>query len=98
MGCYINPQSCTKEEWLKKNGVQLPEAPSKILSDSLPVCLVSNFSFSAASVCYNERELEVFSDPVDYKIKLWFSVKKVDLRKVLRVHDLHYVRDWNVNY
>jgi len=80
MGCYINPQDMSKEEWLSTNGIRLTEAP--LFNDNssmLPVCLVDNGAFTAAAIAYSEHVLEVFGDPRDIRPKKWYLVEKTKL-------------------
>jgi len=84
MGYYINPKDCSKEIWLDNHSSDLPnltppnwEKLQKEIDHGnhlLPVCLVNNGPFTAAGICYNQRELEEFSDPRDYRSKLWYLV------------------------
>jgi len=52
-----------------------------IVNDYYPVCLVDNGAFTAAAVCYDERELEAFKRD-DGRRKAWFQVHKDDLYTV----------------
>jgi hypothetical protein len=81
MGCYINPQSMSKEEWLKVHGTRA-NGPTAITEDTVPVCLVDNGPFTAAAVAYDERELAAFSDPRDNRMKFWFQVRRDLVRQV----------------
>lgn len=92
MGLYINPTGCTKEQWLQENGVlfaptltgywHIIETVFKPESDALLVCLVDNGPFKAAAVAYDESELEAFNQPDDYRPKVWYVVKKADIKAV----------------
>ena len=84
MGCYINPETETKEEFLRRVGTPLQEAPKwdEIPKGSLAVCWVNNGPFSAAGVAFDERELEAFMVPEDRRPKKWFIVTIEDLRGV----------------
>ena len=66
MGCYVNPQNETIEEFLEREG---REVISDYISQnyrfikqegSLPVVLCSNGNFAAAGIAYTEREFERF--------------------------------------
>lgn len=69
MGCYINPENMTKEEWLEKNAQELKtsnmagsfswEDKSKRL-----IILVDNGPFTAAAVLYSQREAQHFLIPM----------------------------------
>lgn len=93
MGAYVNPKDMTKEDWLKANAEGIsPTAPVAIDAMSpnhLPVCLVDNGPFTAAGIAFNERELQAFNDPNDYRMKVWFWVPKEKLMNP-DVSDLHY--------
>lgn len=84
MGLYINPPKGTKEEWLTANGNLLGAKPPDAhkFGKDLVVCLVDNGLFTAAGVCYSQRELEAFSDPSDGRMKFWFMVSEADIWKV----------------
>ena len=76
MGYYIDPQNETKEAWLSKHGKPSPDQPkwkAAVKAGDLPVCLVDNRLFTAAGVCYSEREQEQFAQP-DGRRKFWFTV------------------------
>lgn len=79
MGSYINPSDCSKEQWLADHGI--PVHGNRIprigeLEGFLPVCLVDNGAFTAAGICFNDRELAAFSQPSDYRPKRWFHVSQ----------------------
>lgn len=66
MGCYVNPETEEKEEFLEREG---EEVVSDYISENfkyikekgkLPVVLVRNDQFSAAGVAYCEDEFERF--------------------------------------
>ena len=84
MGMYINPSGMSKEDWLLNNAipVKLQELSNfDWKSDKVPVALLDNGMFTAAGVCFNKEEFEVFSNP-DGRRKLWFTVSKEKLRQV----------------
>ena len=80
MGCYINPQDISKEQFLADHGVPC-STPGPITEDYLPVCLVNNGFFTAAGVAYSQGEVEAFQYP-DGRPKKWFMVSRENLRKV----------------
>ena len=41
MGCYINPRTISKEDWLKENATETDD-PCLVAKTHLPVCLVEN--------------------------------------------------------
>lgn len=97
MGCYVNPPSITKEEWLEKNGLlvgrmnqgqeDLVPTFSGFPSHHLPVILVDNAAFTAAGVAYCPQEYDSFLLPSykDSRPKLIYSVEQ---DKLLEVSDL----------
>lgn len=72
MGYYINPETETKEAWLKTHGLLLinssewKEIPVEV---TLPVCLVDNGGFTAAAISFLENELNYFRLSVDSRSK-----------------------------
>ena len=76
MGYYINPVNETKEEFLEKHGQRVKKEELKIVSDSLPVVLIDNGDFTAAGICYDEKELREFTDPQDYRPKKYYQVPR----------------------
>ena len=84
MGTYINPPDCSKEEWLKKNAVSASMIPPHVYKDRglVAVCLVDNGAFTAAGICVDQQELEVFSRP-DSRPKIWYKVPEDKLAQFL---------------
>jgi len=83
MSRYINPKNCSKEQFLEKWGILVPEGRRLTLAD-IPkgfvlVCLVNNGYFTAAGVIENEQELEADQDPRDPRLKQFFFVKEENL-------------------
>ena len=86
MGYYINPKGETKEEWLRREGREVPETEPLMLkdfvvSDELPVCWVDNGHFTAAAVAYSKGEVRAFQVLGDTRPKIWFMVTKSKLDK-----------------
>ena len=81
MGCYVNPQNETKEEFLLKHGKRV-RTDLEITDTHLPVCLVDNGYFTAAMVAFNEGEIEAMNSPGDRRPKTWYIVSREELRKV----------------
>lgn len=77
MGCYINPTNMTKENWLAKNGTRV-EAPvlPRDGDDFELVCLLNNYTFTAAAVCFDKGELDMFSNVTDPRPRVWFQVPR----------------------
>jgi hypothetical protein len=89
MGYYVNPKNVSKEKWLSDNagGDHISTtAPKweKVPSSSLPVCLVDNFGFTAAAICYSPEELREFARE-DGRPKVWCIV---EIEKLKEVSDL----------
>lgn len=80
MGCYINPESMTKEAWLARNGRHTPQ-PCAVTEEYVPVCLVDNGDFTAAAVAYSEDEKRRFAEP-DGRPRFWFQVPRALARLV----------------
>lgn len=81
MGCYINPKTMSKEDWLNKFATPHP-GPVPVSPDVLPICLVDNGMFTAAAVAYDQREADAFNLPSDRRPKFWYSAKRADLYEV----------------
>jgi hypothetical protein len=83
MGYYINPPTGTKEDFLKEFGSLITTndlLDYNFNSDSLPVCLIDNYIFTAAGICYDKRELEVFLYKDDDRPVKWFLVTREILK------------------
>jgi hypothetical protein len=80
VGDYINPSNGqTKEQWLQENAVPVFMTDARELlidPDYAPVCLVDNVFFTAAAICYNEREYVEFSSPDDARLKTWWKAPR----------------------
>jgi len=79
MGLYINPTEVTKEQWLQQyhcGAQRTPPEWNEIPKDQIVICLINNGAFTAAAICYNERELNDFADENDTREKLWVFVKE----------------------
>ena len=87
MGYYVNPRDGrSKEQWLAENTAtnMSRRAPSSINAGpegTLPVCLVDNMMFTAAAICYSQRELEDFARD-DGREKAWCFVPIAKLIEV----------------
>lgn len=82
MGFYIDPQNCSKEQFLANKGRRIPVEDAYAVFDAgtnLPVCLVDNTIFTAAGIGFSKREIDAFNHPDDRCPKQWFSVKREDL-------------------
>lgn len=83
MGCYINPRTQSKESFLAHNGIMIdPTIYNWSDEDYRPVCLVDNGPFTAAAVCFDKEEMTHFTQPKDYRPKLWFKVSVEKLKEV----------------
>lgn len=78
MGYYINPPDMTKEEFLAKHGQPLPNPAAFDFQQAaaLPICLVDNGWMTAAVICYNARERDVFLHDTSGRPKKWFTVSR----------------------
>lgn len=91
MGCYVNVENGTKEDWLVKFGkpVSLSEVKEfdDFEGDALIVALVDNGFFTAAGVMYSPGELKAFTDPLDSRPVSYYRVAKKDLETVSPLKD-----------
>jgi len=96
MGIYINPKGMSKEEWLKKNGVLLPQPPFwPPPKDTIPVCLVDHYGHhTAAGVAYKKSEYRTFTDPSDDRKRIWYLVPWEKLDGVLTMWELEELEVW----
>lgn len=77
MGYYINPVNESKESFLEREGLEVPQTDwEKIPKDSLPVILINNGAFTAAGIGFDKREYEAFVDKRDRRPKKIYIVKK----------------------
>ena len=81
MGAYVNTANQDKEVWLKLNGLQLTELQVEkgikykdIPAGKMLVVLLFNPMFTAAGICFNEREFNDFTDPEDDRAKEYYLV------------------------
>ena len=78
MGTYLNPSDgSSKENFLKKNGEQLENAPvwENIPKDSMAVCLIDNGMFTAAGIADSKSELNSLRE-YNGRTKTWYNVPK----------------------
>lgn len=74
MGFYINPPDMSKEDFLTTQGTLYDHLPMFHRDEDLvTICLVDNGAFTAAAICYNQDEYEVF-EIYDGRPKKWFGV------------------------
>ena len=78
MGLYINSPNETKEQFLEREGLEVPVVDwENIPSDSLPVILMDNGMFTAAGIGFCEKEYNLLNDrKKDLRPKKIFIVKK----------------------
>lgn len=87
MGYYVNPPQQSKEQFLQQSGKPIPstfkweDKPT----DSLPVVLCDNGTFTAAAIGYSKQEFDYFKDPSDPRQKTFFLVS---IEALLKVSDL----------
>lgn len=90
MGAYVNPKKGEKEDWLRENGKQIPaiEAQNhKDFEENLLVTLLNNGPFTAAGICFDQRELNEFTKSSDTRPRMYFLVEKSKLLKVSNLKD-----------
>jgi len=88
MGFYVNPLNESKESFLNREGMAVPDSP-KIAWDSvpkgyLPVVLVDNGMFTAAGIACGAAELDAFTKITDRRPRQIFMVK---IEKLVQVAD-----------
>lgn len=96
MGFYINPEDCTKEQWIEKHAIMVVAKDARRVFDErppgyLPVVWLNNGSFTAAVVCDCMAEMERFLRPDDKRPKAVYyaaidqliPVVRPDLRQAL---------------
>ena len=92
MGCYVEPESQTKEEFLAAKGRPITQEEAGDVkyfrSPELPVVLINNGGFTAAGIVFDEYEYENFSHPADYRRKQWYMVKTEDLFEVSKLRSV----------
>ena len=87
MGCYVDPQNETKEDFLEREGREVESdyisKNYKMIKEKgdLPVVLCDNGPFTAAGVAYTEREFERFVR-YDNRPKRFFIVSIEKLKDV----------------
>lgn len=83
MGMYINLISMTKEDWLALYGelFDFIVGWGSLKEDYLPVCLVNNGMFTAAGICYSEKEFKAFLYP-DGRAKKWYQAPISELHRI----------------
>lgn len=85
MGCYVDPEDMSKEQWLAANATEIApgtEDQFTLRPGEVLVCLVDNGPFTAAGVAYSPQERRVFANPDDGRPKRWFVASIEDVRKV----------------
>ena len=80
MGCYVNPNTKSKEDWLREFEIT-PVQDCEITKVMVPVCLINNGPFSAAAVAYKQAEMAAFMEE-DGRQKIWFMVPRTRLYEV----------------
>lgn len=81
MGMYLNPKNGqAKEQWLAEHGERMPGPRWPPEKGFELVCLVENYSFKAAGVCYTEGEMKAFAYE-DGRPREWWKVKTEELLK-----------------
>ena len=90
MGYYINPTDMTKEEYLEKNGkeISMMEFQGTIYqelrnSGAYGVVLIQNSLFSAAMICYCEKEHKYPFEYPDPRPKRFFILDEKYINQFL---------------
>lgn len=80
MGFYIEDRGGeTKEKFLSRYGRTISDGDTKSLFrdfQELPVCISDNGDFSAAVICYNEREVDRIQAGIGDRMYAWFAVPR----------------------
>ena len=86
MGFYVNPRNESKEDFLVREGVRVPNNPritwASVPKGYLPVVLLRNSHFTAAGIAFCENELDVFTRPEDNRPRAIFMVQIAKLLTV----------------
>ena len=88
MGYYLEvPKHVDKaQQLIELHGAEVllgkPINFSDIPEDKALVCVVQNTFFDAAALCYSEREMLDFSDPMDFRPKTWLLMDKEKAHKL----------------
>lgn len=87
MGYYIETvQSArNKAAQLQAEFPQIKRLSGPISSTptEITVCVVENGFFDAAAIAYDDRELQAFCSPTDYRPKTWLSVPTTVIEKLV---------------
>ena len=92
MGYYINPPGQTKEQWLKAHGRLITETEARSLramDEYLIVCLVDNGWMTAAGICYDDHERDMFMLPDTdgpQRPRKWYVATRTQLSPYLPEH------------
>lgn len=88
MGYYINPPTESKESFLQRKGKLLTNKPLSLPEnkEEALVCLINNGFFTAAGICYSEKEREEFGRN-DGRPKSWYIVPKSELYLVSDIQE-----------
>lgn len=91
MGYYINPEKETKEEFLKREGIEVEKLSwDEVPEGHLPVVLCYNPLFTAAGIAFSLNELKAFTDPSDTRKKKYYYVEKTKLKDVSDLPERYY--------
>ncbi|TRZ78249.1 hypothetical protein D4R87_01115 [bacterium] len=100
MGFYVNPENESKESFLKREGILVPNSP-RITWDSvskgyLPVVLMNNGFCTAAGIAYHQDELDVFTKLDDDRPREIYMVKIEKLLPVAGSDFAQYAKNQNL--
>ena len=85
MGFYLNPEDCSKEQYLEEKGELLSEKVpnwNEIPKGKVVICLVDNGPFTAAAIMYSEGEFDVWKSPSDERPMEWYLLSEEDAKAV----------------
>jgi hypothetical protein len=86
MGYYVNPKTTSKEDFLKKLGKRILWSDAiehEDYTNNLLVVLIDNLFFTAAGICYDQREKEAFMEPDDNRPKEYYLVGMEHLKEFM---------------
>lgn len=82
MGCYINPNGRSKEEWLSVFAMPVDGPDVEIEKTEVLICWLDNGAFTAAGVAFDKKEKEDFVNGYDGRKYQWFKAPIEEVRKV----------------
>ena len=100
MGFYLDVPE-PKAEYLYEHakGIHLdaePDSFADVPKDQLLICVVDNFTFEAAGICFDEKELQRFTEH-DGRPREWLTIPREEAVKICSPVLVPYIRgekDW----